>query len=239
MAANSEGVLLMQRHDYEGAMLSFDRAIGTLKAGLLVVDENTSDSMSRSECQQWHPIPGSSSVLSNGQRHNYEDSLVRLDTTNNNELSYLIRQGVTLGVRQNAPSAYCCVEEISTVLYNFGLANHLNGMESGSRKSLERALCLYDLALALIYQDEDKYSGKPPSYSPTMTVVALLNNKGQVQNELGCHYEAHQTFAQLLNEWGRMDRVGHIQRVLDENTCCGLFLNLYMYSTQPKSAAAA
>lgn len=259
MQANKKAVLLMQLHDFRGALKIFGRAIEALVKVVDFVDNTDSSGSANFQpanncCEQWHTIQDSNCAPSSSGNNS-------AGNTRRNDSSYLIRQALTLeGVapaHNDVPNSFGAAEVVTAILYNCGLANHLIGIESGSRNYLHRALCLYNLALkarpvVAHHQEEGAEDGDsdmiaigvPTEELPvSMIVLALLNNKGQVHHELGSHYEAYHAFALLLEEWGMimMKKGGEDiqQRFLDANTCCGLALNLYMFSEEPKSAPAA
>lgn len=255
MQSNAIGVLRMQLHDYRGALQSFGRAIGALRVGL--EDEGGEDSLgttllvigTNNRKEQWHPIQ-IIAWLGASKEHGSNDSP-------RNDSSYLIRQALTLKEAQDNAQNHCNSTELLTViLYNQGLANHLIGIqERGSKESLRRALCFYDLALGaleILHQGAEgegteggnNANNVTPPPAQSMTTLALLNNKGHAQHEMGYHHDAHKTFALLLEAFGTMQGIegsGSSQQhsLLDAKACCGLLLNLYMFSKKPLSAPAA
>ena len=214
--ANNEGVIHLQRNEHRPAIASFEFAIQHLTIAVNAKDD------------------------SNGHiGKKLQQELVATPCANHiqNELSFLFSQAVALR-DDSVSSCEYCVEDIAVILYNFGFAYHIMGLDESSRKSLHRGLYLYELALSLLEEAYRVDDSLAPSAPPLLKVL-LLNNIGHLQHTIGRHHEAHQSFAELLRIWSNIDEVGEYTRFFQSKDCIGLFLNLYMYSQLPKTAAAA
>lgn len=213
--ANNEGVIHLQRNEHRSAIASFEFAIQHLN-GLVNGKGDSNDHFGTQRKQE---------LLATPRANPLQD-----------ELSFLFRQAVALR-DDSVSSCQYCVEDIAAIIYNFGFAYHILGLDKSSRKFLHRGLFLYELALSLLVEAHQIDGSLAPS--PPLLKVLLLNNMGHLQHTVGLDHEAHQTFSELLRTWSNIEKVGEFTRYLQSEDCIGLFLNLYMYSQKPKTAAAA
>uniref|UniRef100_A0A7S1D428 KIF-binding protein n=1 Tax=Cyclophora tenuis TaxID=216820 RepID=A0A7S1D428_CYCTE len=97
---------------------------------------------------------------------------------------------------------YYCSIQFCALLYNFALTNHIFALETGQLSSVSKlpykALALYNMALTLIKVEGNYYDESPTC---TSMAVAILNNMGQIQQELGIFDSAQTSFNMLLKEW--------------------------------------
>ena len=144
-------------------------------------------------------------------------------------------------------SPYYCSTQFAALLYNFGLTNQLiakqNHQESFFQqpyhpncRHLRKALTLYNMAITLIRIETDDVRPRTTNNPTALLEIAILNNMGRIQQDLGMPMEAAATFRVLLRDWVRAE---HVQQTLEPIDRNGIFLNLYLFTQAPEGAAAA
>jgi hypothetical protein len=128
--ANNEGVIHLQRNEHRSAIASFEFAIQHLN-GLVNGKGDSNDHFGTQRKQE---------LLATPRANPLQD-----------ELSFLFRQAVALR-DDSVSSCQYCVEDIAAIIYNFGFAYHILGLDKSSRKFLHRGLFLYELALSLLWR---------------------------------------------------------------------------------------
>lgn len=116
------------------------------------------------------------------------------------------------------------------MMYNIALSNHLLGMEGGlSLEALRKALAIYELA----YNSQRRRG----TSLPTMQVIAIMNNVGQINSVLQNQERANSCFNHLMTVIFSLVSRGRGQTIVQLD---GFVSNLApLLFKQPSSAPAA
>ena len=228
---NNQGVAQLENGQYTCALMCFKEALETLKQ--LIEDPTVNTDSANTNCPE-RPFQWSN-------RHERLSSNTCCDGKRQ-DMAFIFERAIVLvppGL-ENCEKYYSTTE-FSALLYNFALTNHilgLNGEHSLSITCLTKALALYDMAISLIQIEADEVKMRSTS---AMLAVAILNNMGQIQQELGMFDSASTSFELLLQEWLCLTGEGQAapSRFMDESDRKGVCMNLYLYSHTPNTAPAA
>lgn len=117
----------------------------------------------------------------------------------------------------------------AVVIFNMALAHHRKGKTHRLPSLLRKAICLYDMSLALLENGPSKGTG-------LLVKVACLNNKAQINHAHGEYTEARVSLDQLSRIILANGNSGAL--ILDESDVEGFLLNLLLLNP-PQVAQAA
>ena len=130
------------------------------------------------------------------------------------------------------PSSFCYEYLVSLsimLLYNLALIHHLHGLESSESARLHKATALYELAYSVQINEDLSVS--------TLHTIAIVNNLGQIHEQLGEMARSHQYFRHVLTALMYAQNTGDKEVALHQVGFVTNVLPLIFPQTKPAPAA--
>ncbi|EEC48433.1 predicted protein [Phaeodactylum tricornutum CCAP 1055/1] len=136
----------------------------------------------------------------------------------------LLNRGLTFTSTGTSPNSGNTHTKVTSVLlYNSGLACHLQGLKSGSSAHLKKAVQFYEMALSAI----DSLGTGRDDFS-ALALLALANNKGHIKS---CFFETEETRSCLELLSGTFSSISHPSAIMGESEYLVFFMSL-LYGQQ-------